>query len=260
MSTRSEALSAALDKMGLGSDAALVLHFPLRYEDETRITPVALARAGQPVQVEVEVTQAEVKFRPRRQLVVTAADDSGTVTLRFFNFYPSQQKQLAPGKRVRLFGDINPGFFGAEMLHPRVRNVGDDTPLPDRLTPVYPATAGLSQASLRRAIDDALERTDLADSLPDALRRHYALVPFGAAVQALHRPRPGESLRDLDERLAPAWRRIKFDELLAQQLSLKRAHAARRSRDAPVLPQPTQTTGSLIDRFLQQLPFALTGA
>ena len=80
MSTRSEALSAALDKMGLGSDAALVLHFPLRYEDETRITPVALARAGQPVQVEVEVTQAEVKFRPRRQLVVTAADDSGTAT------------------------------------------------------------------------------------------------------------------------------------------------------------------------------------
>ncbi len=260
MSTRSEALADALDRMGLGSDAALVLHFPLRYEDETRITPVALARAGQPVQVEVEVTQAEVKFRPRRQLVVTAADDSGTVTLRFFNFYPSQQKQLAPGKRVRLFGDINPGFFGAEMLHPRVRTVGEDTALPDRLTPVYPATAGLSQASLRRAIDEALERTDLADSLPDALRRHYALVPFGAAVQALHRPRPGESLRDLDERLAPAWRRIKFDELLAQQLSLKRAHAARRSRDAPVLPQPADTGGSLIDRFLQQLPFALTGA
>lgn len=260
MSTRSEALADALDRMGLGSDAALVLHFPLRYEDETRITPVALARAGQPVQVEVEVTQAEVKFRPRRQLVVTAGDDSGTVTLRFFNFYPSQQKQLAPGKRVRLFGDINPGFFGAEMLHPRVRTVGEDTALPDRLTPVYPATAGLSQASLRRAIDDALERTDLADSLPDTLRRHYALVPFGAAVQALHRPRPGESLRDLDERLAPAWRRIKFDELLAQQLSLKRAHAARRNRDAPVLPQPVATDGSLIDRFLQQLPFALTGA
>ena len=106
MSTRSEALADALDRMGLGSDAALVLHFPLRYEDETRITPVALARAGQPVQVEVEVTQAEVKFRPRRQLVVTAGDDSGTVTLRFFNFYPSQQKQLTPGKRVRLFGDI----------------------------------------------------------------------------------------------------------------------------------------------------------
>ncbi|WP_018412839.1 ATP-dependent DNA helicase RecG [Methyloversatilis thermotolerans] len=260
MTTRSEALAEALDRMGLGSDAALVLHFPLRYEDETRITPVALARAGQPVQVEVEVTQCEVKFRPRRQLVVTAADDSGTVTLRFFNFYPSQQKQLAPGKRVRLFGDINPGFFGAEMLHPRVRSVGEDSPLPDRLTPVYPATAGLSQANLRRAIDDALERTDLSDSLPDALRRHYALVPFGAAVQALHRPRPGESLRDLDERLAPAWRRIKFDELLAQQLSLKRAHAARRDRDAPVLPQPVDGAGTLIERFLAGLPFALTGA
>ncbi len=257
MSTRSDALSAALEKMGLASDAALVLHFPLRYEDETRITPVALARAGQPVQVEVEVTQAEVKVRPRRQLVVTAADDSGTVMLRFFNFYPSQQKQLAPGARVRLFGDINPGFFGAEMLHPRVRIVGEDTALPDRLTPVYPATAGLSQSRLRRAIDDALERTDLADSLPEALRRHYALVPFGAAVLALHRPRPGESLRDLDDRLAPAWRRIKFDELLAQQLSLKRAHAARRSRDAAVL---KAAGGTLIQRFLKQLPFALTRA
>jgi ATP-dependent DNA helicase RecG len=186
------------------------------------------------VQIEVEVSACEVKFRPRRQLIVTAADDSGTVTLRFFNFYPSQQKQLAVGRRVRLFGDINPGFFGAEMLHPRVRSVGDDAPLPDRLTPVYPTTAGLSQASLRRAIDDALARVSLDDSLPDALRRHYGLMPFAEAVDALHRPRAGESLRDMDERLAPAWRRIKFDELLAQQISLKRAHDARRSRDAPV--------------------------
>jgi ATP-dependent DNA helicase RecG len=256
LSTRSEALASALDKLGLGSDAALVLHFPLRYEDETRLTPVAQARAGAPVQVEVEVTQAEVKFRPRRQLVVTAADDSGTVTLRFFNFYPSQQKQLAPGRRVRLFGDINPGFFGAEMLHPRVRSVGEDTALPDRLTPVYPATAGLSQTSLRRAIEEALGRVALDDSLPDALRRRYALPAFADAVQALHHPRPGESLRDLDERLAPAWRRIKFDELLAQQLSLKRAHDARRGRDAPVL----AGSGELIGRFAAVLPFALTGA
>jgi ATP-dependent DNA helicase RecG len=256
LSTRSEALAAALEKLGLGSDGALVLHFPLRYEDETRLTPVAQARAGVPVQVEVEVTQAEVKLRPRRQLVVTAADDSGTVSLRFFNFYPSQQKQLAPGRRVRLFGDINPGFFGAEMLHPRVRPAGDDTPLPDRLTPVYPTTAGLSQASLRRAIEEALQRVSLDDSLPVALRSRHALVPFADAVHALHHPRPGESLRDLDERLAPAWRRIKFDELLAQQISLKRAHDARRSRDAPVL----ATEGELLARFTGLLPFALTGA
>jgi ATP-dependent DNA helicase RecG len=202
------------------------------------------------------VTQAEVKLRPRRQLVVTAADDSGTVSLRFFNFYPSQQKQLAPGRRVRLFGDINPGFFGAEMLHPRVRPAGDDTPLPDRLTPVYPTTAGLSQASLRRAIEEALQRVSLDDSLPVALRSRHALVPFADAVHALHHPRPGESLRDLDERLAPAWRRIKFDELLAQQISLKRAHDARRSRDAPVL----ATEGELLARFTGLLPFALTGA
>ncbi|MFH1813587.1 MAG: ATP-dependent DNA helicase RecG [Pseudomonadota bacterium] len=256
MSTRSEALAAALDKLGLGADAALVLHFPLRYEDETRLTPLAQARAGAPVQVEVEVSASEVKFKPRRQLIVSAFDDSGTVTLRFFNFYPSQQKQLATGRRVRLFGDITPGFFGAEMLHPRVRSVGDDTPLPDRLTPVYPTTAGLSQASLRRAIDEALARVSLEDSLPDALRRQYGLIPFAEAVDALHRPRPGESLRDMDERLAPAWRRIKFDELLAQQISLKRAHDARRSRDAPSL----AGKGALIKRFLAALPFRLTGA
>ncbi len=256
MSTRSEALAAALDKLGLGADAALVLHFPLRYEDETRLTPLAQARAGAPVQIEVEVSACEVKFKPRRQLIVSAFDDSGTVTLRFFNFYPSQQKQLAVGRRVRLFGDITPGFFGAEMLHPRVRSVGEDTPLPDRLTPVYPTTAGLSQASLRRAIDEALARVSLDDSLPDALRRHYRLMPFAEAVDALHRPRPGESLRDMDERLAPAWRRIKFDELLAQQISLKRAHDARRSRDAPSL----AGKGSLIKCFLAALPFRLTGA
>jgi ATP-dependent DNA helicase RecG len=261
VSIRSEALAAALEKLGLGTDAALVLHFPLRYEDETRLTPLAQARAGIPVQVEVEVTGAEVKFQPRRQLIVNARDDSGTITLRFFNFYPSQQKQLAVGRRVRLFGDITPGFFGAEILHPRVRSVGDDTPLPDRLTPVYPTTAGLSQASLRRAIDEALARTDLDDSLPDGMRRLYALMPFAEAVEALHRPRPGESLRDMDARLAPAWRRIKFDELLAQQISLKRAHDARRGRDAPVLAERRQSADSgLIQRFVAALPFALTGA
>jgi ATP-dependent DNA helicase RecG len=256
VSTRSEALAAALDKLGLGADAALVLHFPLRYEDETRLTPLGKARAGAPVQVEVEVSASEVKFKPRRQLIVSAFDDSGTVTLRFFNFYPSQQKQLAVGRRVRLFGDITPGFFGAEMLHPRVRSVGEDTPLPDRLTPVYPSTAGLSQASLRRAIDEALARASLDDSLPDTLRCQYGLMPFAEAVDALHRPRPGESLRDMDERLAPAWRRIKFDELLAQQISLKRAHEARRSRDAPVL----AGRGALIKRFIGALPFRLTAA
>jgi ATP-dependent DNA helicase RecG len=102
------------------------------------------------------VISNEVTFRPRRQLVVKVADETGELTLRFLNFYGSQTKQMAEGTRLRVRGEIRGGFFGAEMVHPTVRAVAPGEPLPDRLTPVYPATAGISQAYLRKAIGGAM--------------------------------------------------------------------------------------------------------
>ncbi len=137
---------ARLAKMGLRRSVDLVLHLPMRYEDETTLMPIAEAirRAGlgQPAQIEGEVISNEVTLRPRRQLVVTIADDSGELTLRFLNFYGSQTKQMAEGTRLRVRGDVRGGFFGAEMVHPTVRPVTPDEPLPDRLTPSIPPRPG----------------------------------------------------------------------------------------------------------------------
>ncbi|MBS1186942.1 MAG: recG [Burkholderiaceae bacterium] len=250
--------ASKLERLGLRTDTDLVLHLPLRYEDETTLVAIRDAgfHAGDSAQVEGEVASAEIQYRPRRQLVVTIADGSGQMTLRFLNFYGSQVKQFEPGRRVRARGEVRHGFFGTEMVHPGYKMVNAETPLPDTLTPVYPSGEGLSQAVLRGAVGNALKRADLADTLPPALLAKLKLPPFDLSVKLLHHPPPDVSHEALAERSHPAWQRMKFDELLAQQLSMKRAQAARRTQQAPRLP----VVGALSDAFRHSLPFALTGA
>jgi len=246
-------------KLGLRGADDFVLHLPIRYEDETRLTPIKRLLPGMWAQVEGEVTRCEVTYRPRRQLVAAIQDDTGELGLRFLNFYPSQQKQLAVGRRIRARGEARGGFFGMEMVHPRTTVADEDTPLPDRLTPVYPTTEGLPQATLRKAIASALQQADLRDTLPEALRERYGLMPFEEAVRLLHAPPPEVATQSLVDRAHPAWLRIKFDELLAQQLSLARARAARLEKRAPPLAPSTAPDG-LVARLLRTLPFELTGA
>ena len=252
----SEALLKKLAKIGLHCEADLLVHLPLRYEDETRITPVERAFGGEPVQVEVVVHSNEVQFRPRRQMVVRAGDDSGDITLRFFSFYPNQQAMLSAGARIRAFGEVRGGFFGAEMVHPRFRKVGEDEGLPEAMTPVYPTTAGLSSSSLQKLIGRALAEGDLSETLPEELRQSLKLPGLARSLKFLHNPPPGTELDTLHARNHPAWRRVKFDEVLAQQLSLRRAYLARREQGAPVL----RARDDLGARLLDSLPFGLTGA
>ncbi len=252
----SDALRKKLAKIGLHCEADLLVHLPLRYEDETRITPVAQAPWGEPVQVEVVVSACEVQFRPRRQMVVRAQDASGELVMRFFSFYPSQQAALSEGSRVRAFGEVRGGFFGAEMVHPRFHKVGDDAPLPTEMTPIYPSTAGVGNGTLQKLIGKALADGDLSDTLPDELRQQFKLPGLARSLRFLHMPPPGTDLDTLHARNHPAWRRVKFDEVLAQQLSLRRAYLARREQGAPVL----VAQDDLGARLLDGLPFGLTGA
>ncbi len=251
-------LAASLAKLGLHSPMDMVLHLPMRYVDETQIMSMQQAAllGGRMLQVEGVVTECDVQYRPRRQLVVTIADDAGQMVLRFVNFYGSQITQLAVGTRVRARAEIRHGFFGSEMVHPDYKIVNQSTPLPTQLTPVYPSGTGVSQASLRREIHTAMQHIDWHDTLSDNLRSQYGLLEFEAAVKCLHHPPADVDESSLEDRSHDAWRRMKFDELLAQQLSLQRAQAARRSKSAPSL----DCVGQLSERFLQQLPFALTSA
>lgn len=252
-----KAVAAKLAKLGLRSQEDLALHLPLRFEDETQVTPVAAAPAGVSVQCEVHVISSEVAFRPRRQLVAKTRDQAGDLlVLRFLNFYPSQQKQLQAGAHLRVFGEIRHGFFGAEMVHPRCQKVEPDEALPQTLTPVYPTTAGVGQGTMRRLVQRALTQADLSETLPAELLKKHQLAPFAASVRLLHQPPPVDFGDSIERVQQAAWQRVRFDELLAQQISLRRAYVRRREHTAPRLP----ATGELSNALLASLPFALTSA
>ncbi|MGH8660552.1 MAG: ATP-dependent DNA helicase RecG [Burkholderiales bacterium] len=256
LSGLSQSTLTRLAKLGIASKFDLVLHLPLRYDDETRLYALSEAPAGEPVVVEGTVVQADVKYRPRRQLICHIEDGSGVLTLRFFNFYPSQLKSLAAGARVRAFGEIRHGFLGPEMTHPRYRVLHGEAPVAQALTPVYPTTANLRQEDLRRLIARALADCDLEDSLPPALVAELGLPAFREAVMLLHNPSPQVPQDALQRRRHPAWRRMKFDELLAQQLSMRLHYQRRKSAGAPAL----RPRGRLAQALLARLPFKLTAA
>ena len=246
----------AMEKLGLVRDIDLALHLPLRYEDETRVTPIAAAHEGETVQVEGRVRDSRVELRPRRQLIVRLADDSGELLLRFLHFYPSHQKTLAVGARLRVRGELRGGFLGREMVHPSFQAVGDDTPLATALTPVYPASAQLPQAYLRKAVGSALTRAPLDELLP-AGSVPAGLPSLKQALLFLHHPAPEVMLATLEDHSHPAWQRLKFDELLAQQLSQLQAQRERAALRAPPL---RAGAGGLHEQLLAALPFRLTGA
>lgn len=244
----------AMRKLGLVRDIDLALHLPLRYEDETQLMRIDQLRPGELAQVEGQVRHSRVEFRPRRQLVVSLDDGSDVLTLRFLNFYASHQKVLATGARVRVRGEVRGGFFGREMVHPQFKAVEPGAALPNCLTPVYPSSAQLPQAYLRKAIASAMSRAPLDEVLP------AGTVPAGLpalrdALHHLHLPAAHAKVSALEDRSHLAWQRLKFEELLAQQLAQTQARWERGALKAPAL-----LRGSWSQRFEAALPFALTGA
>ena len=248
----------ALRKMGLLRAVDLALHLPYRYEDETRIVRLSDARDGEVIQIEGQVKRCDVTFKPRRQLQVVLDDGSDTCTLRFFNFYPSMKKMLETGQRVRVRGEVRGGFMGRTMVHPTVSPAG--APLSISLTPVYPSSANLPQAYLRKAVQGGLERAlregEFTETLPGALQPQ-GIWPLTRALQFLHHPTPDTPLSTLEDRTHPAWCRLKAEELLAQQLSQYLAKREREALRAPALaPRPDGIESGL----RAALPFALTRA
>ena len=221
------------------------------------------------VQIEATVTASEVQLHPRRQLVVTVEDGTGSCELRFFSFYPSHQKTMAVGARLRVRGEVRGGFWGRQMLHPAFRKAEGE--LPQALTPIYPTVAQLPQAYLRRAVASAMARVELPETLPPGLQPPVARFDRENGLQRpwnlresllfLHHPSPDVALATLQDHSHPAWQRLKAEELLAQQLSQLTAKRERALLRAPEL-RPAQAAGApaLHERLLAALPFALTAA
>lgn len=252
----SKPLVSHLSKLGLHSVQALLLHLPLRYIDETHITAVRDLRVGESVQVEGEIVHAEVSYKPRKALLARLEDASGQLSLRFLHFYPSQIAALKVGKKLRVYGEVRSGFFGYEMVHPSCKAVGETTSVAQTLTPVYPTVAGLTQASLRKALAIALKQEALAETLPASFYLALNLPSFADSLQALHNPAADADVFALANKSTAHWRRLALDELLAQQLSMRKHYARRRSVDAPKF-APSKR---LVSALLKRLPFALTQA
>ena len=257
----SKPLIANLAKLGLTKTQDLLLHLPLRYMDETRITAIRDLRLGDSVQVEGEIVHAEVSYKPRKALIARLEDASGQLTLRFLHFYPSQITALKVGAKLRVYGEIRHGFFGYEIVHPQCKAVGDKTIVAETLTPIYPTTAGLTQPNIRKAIQIAINQNQLAETLPAGVYKQLGLLnsslpSFAASIQTLHNPAPDANLAALENRSTAEWRRLAFDELLAQQLSMRKHYAKRRSINAPAI----NLSQILAPQMLQNLPFKLTNS
>lgn len=248
-----------LAKLGLETIQDLLLHLPLRYEDRTRLYTINDLLPGIFATVEGEVLRSDISFGRRRMMTCQISDGTGIVTLRFFNFNASMKNSLATGRRVTAYGEIKRGTLGAEIIHPeyRVQGENSDVVLQESLTPVYPTTEGIRQATLRKLTDQALELLDtvpIAELLPEELSRTFISLP--KALHLLHRPPPDIQLADLEKGQHPAQRRLIMEELLAHNLSMLAVRAGTQSYKA----LPLQHDDRLKKAFLASLPFSPTRA
>ena len=258
------ALATKLQKLGLYNLQDLLFHLPLRYIDRTQITPIGGIQPMTEVVIEGEVRASDVVFGRRRSLVCRIQDHSGVITLRFFHFNRAQQERLKPGTKLRCFGEVRRGKSGLEMYHPEYQYLDSTNPaeLEETLTPIYPATEGITQSRIRDLCGKALEKLNhmqIAELLPADLQTglerqlSYSLVD---ALRLLHNPPPGTALHLLAEGEHPAQQRLAAEELIAHNLSLLRLRQKVQQQQAPLLTEDKTAR----DSFLAQLPFDLTGA
>ena len=244
---------------GSGRDFDLVLHLPLRYEDETVLTPIAEARPARRRWSRATVVASDVAFRPRRQLVVQAARRER----RPLRALPQLLSEPGEGARAGRAGARSSARCGrgssatrwstrataccAAGAAARVADAG----LPDDRGP---RPGGL----LRKLIDEALDARRPRRHAARGDRAPSALEPFRAVRAAAAPSAAGRSTRRRSRTARhPAWRRMKFDELLAQQLvDAHRLPRAARARRAP----PLAPAATLAARLLARLPFELTRA
>ncbi|OMH39658.1 ATP-dependent DNA helicase RecG [Motiliproteus sp. MSK22-1] len=278
------ALAGKLEKLGLESLQDLLFHLPIRYQDRTRIKPIGELRPGDEVVIQGRVRNCDLVHGRRRSLRCQIQDDTGSVSLRFFHFSAAQKNNLKPGIEIRCFGEARVGSGGLEFYHPEYRQLSDEeaSPVAQNLTPIYPATEGITQPRIRGLCEQALDMMErqggLKDWLPEVLQRRHQLMGLNEAVRYLHRPPVEADVYQLSEERHPAQRRLAFEELLAHHLSLLRLRHQHQSQGAPALvvnmgsmavdnaavdrsaSDSTKGPVPLVEQFLAQLSFQLTGA
>ncbi|AEP36855.1 ATP-dependent DNA helicase RecG [Taylorella asinigenitalis] len=248
-----------IKSLGLLRPIDFALHIPLRYEDETKIYKVSQAQTDAMMQFEGQIHNVEVTYAPRKSLNAVLDDGTGLLKLRWLNFYPNQVKFLETSPKVRVRGPVKGNDrWGFTITHPKIGKVTD--PLPQTLTPIYPSSAGLTQDVLRRKIRDVILHMDsvdgLKDTLPQEILTKYSLPSFKETIFTLHNPKIQDALA-LENKTHPAWLRLVFDELLAQQLTLQIAREKREQLKAIAL---VLDDTSLYEGVLREFSLKLTSA
>ena len=241
----------------------LFFHLPFRYEDRSRITPIGMVQPMRPAVIQGEVRGASVLFGKRRSLLVKVQDHTGLVNLRFYHFNAAQKNQFRTGAIVRCYGEPRRGASGLELYHPEYSILEDglDADLEPSLTPVYPATDGISQQRLRLLHEQALtllaaDQVELTDLLPPQWLQQWRLPTLKDALLFLHNPPRDTRLELMESGQHPAQRRLILEELLAHQLSLHKLRAQVQADAAPAIRAAKQLQRAL----LANLPFTPTNA
>lgn len=250
------ALSEKLNKLGIVRIADLLFHLPIRYQDRTRIYPIASLRPEQEALVEGEIEATEVINRGRTMLLCQISDGTGWLTLRFFHFSNAQKYSLSQGARIRCFGEVRRAGFKLEMVHPEYQllNANDPPPLETTLTPIYPSTEGLQQRTLRRLIALALKHAaELPELLPPRVLRQHQFPALHECLQRLHNP---QSDKVVNGELGSITKRLIFEELLAHQLGIQQARQVIQRIQAPAMREENH----LWQALRRTLPFTPTAA
>lgn len=259
VSSKKSALTAIekkLHALGLVEPMDFILHMPLRYEDHSRLHKISELAPGMKVQLEGTISSIQVVLRGRKQLSATFSDQSGSIQLRWLNFYPNQKATLEKKGLVRIRGEVRGSFqWGLEIIHPKLLKAGEA--LGDSLVPIYPTTAGLSQDVLSANIRRHLSNCHLEETLPEEIRQRYDLMEINQAIHCLHQPPLGTEIESLEYRYHPAWERLKFDEMLAQQIAMFLARQRRSALKAHAL---SIAKGNLYQQVLARFSHQLTGA
>jgi ATP-dependent DNA helicase RecG len=255
------ALAKKLGRLDLYRVEDLLFLLPLRYEDRTQMVKIGALQPGKRCLITGEVLLSEVAFRGRRNLLVRIDDGSGQITLRFFHFSRQQQAQFQAGVHVTCFGEARKGATSLEMIHPeyRILKENQDAAINESLTAIYPATEGVQQGRLRNLTNQALRimrDAPPSELLPKSVREKLDLPVLVDAIVYLHRPPPNADVERMIEGTHPCQQRLAFEELLAHYLSLRNLRALAQTERARALAEG----GSQVDKFIADLPFALTAA
>ena len=246
--------------MGVEDVFSLAMYLPIRYIDETIVTPIRNIQMGELSQIEAEVIRAEIVYKPKKMLIVQVKDASGSLQLRFLHFYPSQMKMFEAGSRIRVLGEARHNLFAFEMIHPQCKLIRDSDVLPQSLTPIYSLVAGVGQKTVKDAIDKLFHHFDLKTYLKDLflpfIYEKLHLPNLYESLESIHHPKDFKEVASHETFTSKPYQRIIFDEFLAQQLSLRSNYLIRQALTA----SPFKAKNKLTNIFVDKLEFELTGA